>query len=81
MNFPINLNSENILINNRKKDIKPLHELVLPVLKKTSGILLKHKELADPDITVKLFLKRSHANSIDFEMIRPVFPESEDFID
>jgi hypothetical protein len=61
----------------RKTDIKPLHELVLPVLKKTSGVFLKHKD--DPDITFKMYIKRCHTSAIDLEMIRPIFPDCKEF--
>jgi hypothetical protein len=57
--------------------MKPLDELVLPVIKRTSGIILKHKET--PDITFQICLKDEQNVPILNKMIRPIFPDCKKF--
>jgi hypothetical protein len=64
LNYPIFI--PYYLADFRKTDLKPIHELTLPILRKTAGIFLKNLE---SDVkTIKINWKDKHEDLLDFHV-------------
>lgn len=71
-NQPIFINPA--FLDMRKKDMATINDLVLPLIEKTAGILLKHLDSSEPR---SLVLLKSHHSDFVHVPVNPVIPEFE----
>lgn len=64
---------ENFIALFSKNDMKSFNQLILPILKKTCGIVLKHR--GDLDVKFRMCLKENHEAPMAIQNVQLIFPD------